>query len=139
MANIRLYFYNRENQPIYQNDTHYYFEFSRNPDRIEFTHEPEWRIRHSGTSFYPRARYRRRQTLRVTLSGLLPWSDINSLDTLIEPNEETRVVVKNCDVIDENEIWAMTKLSYTVTEKFDLNGNRMLEYQLVLERIGRLS
>lgn len=59
------------------------YTFVYNPDRIRKQIGTEWRVRHVGTSPYPRYRWRKRETLTVTLEGGMYANEIGDLEAAI--------------------------------------------------------
>jgi len=117
------------------------FTFVRKPEKLRVDDKKNWRIRHSGSKRYPKARNRKRFTVKYTLEGMLAQSSFSELRRMALYDERSWLidgppVLNNISEGNDKPVVAMTGLSHRWEEPTDTDRNWLIRYSLILERVA---
>lgn len=96
------------------------YNFSPKPTKIDKQESVEWRIRHSGKSLEPKARWRKRQSIKYSLSGAMSHTKWKKTDDVGSPGFEDVLLYRGNTSYAykfESDMTAPGKIEVVVVEK----------------------
>lgn len=119
------------------------YTFPMNPEELVRSSITEWRIRHVGTAYFPKARWRRRITDTLRLRGRLKYTDADNLRKfflLPYPQDTKEEIVFHLTGatqwgISSTEAWVPSEPVEISTVSQYKGGEQMAMYRLVLQKV----
>jgi len=111
------------------------------PESAKIDDKKEWRIRHSGSKYYPRARNRKRFKTKYTIDGKMHRSSFSVLrNMMLYKNRSWLIdgpfVINDLDIgAEDKPVVAMTALRHDWRNTFGGSG-WIIKYTLVLDRVS---
>lgn len=69
----------------------YMFTLPVNPERVRIRDYMEWKVRHTGTKRYKKARNRKRFHSKMSLSGMIPYDKVQELRWIVSQNAKVKI------------------------------------------------